>query len=218
MKAKELTIWTIILAVLIGGIWLLISFVNSSPSPSTSVEIKNLPAVSKDDFVRGNSNAKVTLVEYADFQCSACGSIYPIVKKLEGDFKNDLRVVFRFFPLTDSHQNSMIAAQAAYAASLQGKFWEIHDMIFENQDKWSNNTLAKDIFVGYAKTLGLNLSKFESDMGNESTIKFITGEQEKGLTLGINSTPTFFVNGKYIQSPTGYEEFKKIIQDEINKK
>ncbi|KKQ36687.1 MAG: DSBA oxidoreductase [Candidatus Levybacteria bacterium GW2011_GWC2_37_7] len=108
----------------------------------------------------------------------------------------------------------MISSQAAYAAGLQGKFWEMHDMIFENQDSWSN-TQARDIFIDYAKKLNLDSNKFESDMTSDATRKFITQEMNKAISLGINSTPTFFVNGKHIQNPAGYEAFKKIIQDEL---
>jgi len=217
MKLKELGIWTTIIAVLIGGLWLLVTAVNNSPSPSAPAQI-NLPAVTKEDFVRGNPNAKVTLVEYSDFQCPACGAVYPLVKKLEADFPNDLKVVYRLFPLINIHQNAMISTQAAYAASLQGKFWEMHDLLFENQNVWSDSAQARDIFIGYATKLGLNLDKFKTDMNSELTKKFITNELNKGLAVGINSTPSFFVDGTLIQNPPDYQGFKQLIQDEINKK
>ena len=221
MKLKEIGIWITLIVILIGGLWLLIAAVNNSPSPSVSSVIK-IPEVSKNDFIResksASGSAKVTLVEYADFQCSACSLIYPVIKMLEEDFKNDLRVVYRFFPLTNTHLNSMISSQAAYAASLQDKFWEMHDLLYENQNNWNNSAQAKDIFIGYAKKLDLNLNKFKSDMDNSSTKKFITDEENKAIALEINSTPTFFVNGQHIQNPASYEEFKNIIQDEINKK
>jgi len=218
MKAKEIVIWSGLIIILIGGLWLLINAVNSSPSPlTTPAEIKNLPPVSATDFIRGNINAKVTLVEYADFQCPACSVIYSTIKELEGNFKDDLRVIFRFFPLTNSHQNSMISSSAAYAAGLQGKFWEMHDLLFENQTTWSNID-ARDTFIGYAKTLGLNLDKFKTDLDSNSTKQIILKEENDGIAIGINSTPTFFVNGNYIQTPQSYDDFKKVIQDEINKK
>lgn len=220
MKGKEIGIWIGVIVALIGGLWLLISAVNNSPSPSAPAQIK-IPEVSDQDFIKGpqsaSGSAKVTLIEYADFQCPACASAYPIVKKLEEDFNNDLRVVYRFFPLTQIHKNAMVSSQAAYAAGLQGKFWEMHDMIFENQTSWSD-TQARDIFVDYANKLGLDSKKFESDIDNQSTVKFITDEMNKAIAIGINSTPTFFVNGKHIQNPGGFEEFKKIIQNEISKK
>jgi protein-disulfide isomerase len=217
MKTKEIVIWLAVIAVLIGGLWLLISAVNAPTSPSAPTQITNVPPVSKTDFAEGNPKAKVTLIEYADFQCPACASTHAVIKQLQADFKNNLRLVYRFFPLTNIHQNALISAQAAYAASLQGKFWEMSDILYENQDSWSDSTQAQTMFVDYAKKLGLNLNKFNADIKNGSTIKFITDEQNDGLNLGINGTPTIFMNGKEIQNPASYQDFKKLIQDEINK-
>ncbi len=218
MKIKELGIWGGIIAVLIVGCWLLINAVNNSPSLSAPVQIANLPALTKDDFVKGASeSAKVTLIEYADFQCPACGSYFPLVKMLSQDFSKDLRIVYRFFPLVSIHKNAMLAAQTAYAAGLQNKFWEMHDMLYENQNSWAE-TDAKDTFMNYAKTLKLDLNKFKTDLDATSTKEFINSETNKATSIGVNSTPTFFVNGVHIQNPAGYDSFKKIIQDEINKK
>jgi len=217
MKPKEVIIWFVVIAVLIGGLWLLINAANAPLTPPPPAEIQNVPPVSKTDFIRGNPNAKITLIEYADFQCPACAAMHSTIKQLEGNFKDNLRLIYRFFPLTDAHQNAMISAQAAYAASLQGKFWEMHDIIYENQDSWSDSTQPKTIFTDYAKKIGLNLNKFNSDIDSDSTKKFVTDEQNKGLDLGINGTPTLFLNGKEIQNPATYEDFKKLIQDEINK-
>jgi protein-disulfide isomerase len=217
MKPKEVIIWFVVIAVLIGGLWLLINAANAPLTPPPPAEIQNVPPVSKTDFIRGNPNAKITLIEYADFQCPACAAMHSTIKQLEGDFKDNLRLIYRFFPLTNAHQNAMISAQAAYAASLQGKFWEMHDIICENQDGWSDSTQPKTIFTDYAKKIGLNLNKFNSDIDSDSTKKFVTDEQNKGLDLGINGTPTLFLNGKEIQNPATYEDFKKLIQDEINK-
>jgi len=216
MKAKEIAIWVTVIAVLIGGLWALVAAVNNSPSTPTPAEIKGLPKVSKDDFVRGDPNAKVTLIEYGDFQCPACGAYYPLIKKLESDYARDLKVVYRFFPLTNIHKNAMVAAQAAYAAGLQNKFWEMHDMLFENQNSWAD-TDAKDTFIGYAKTLKLDLTKFKTDLDADLTKQFINSQSDKAISIGVNSTPTFFVNGVHIQNPAGYDTFRKIIQDELAK-
>ena len=217
MKTKEIIIWFAVIAVLIGGLWLLINAANAPLTPPPPAEIQNVPSVSKTDLTRGNPNAKVTLIEYADFQCPACAVMHATIKQLQGDFKDNLRLVYRFFPLTNIHQNSLISAQAVYAAGLQGKLWEMFDMVYENQESWSDSPQAKSIFVDYAKKLGLNSSKFNSDIDSDSTKKFITDEQSQGLDLGINATPTIFMNGKEIQNPATYEDFKKLIQDEINK-
>jgi len=217
MKTKEIVIWFAVIVALVGGFWFLINAVNAPPSPSAPVEIKNLPPVSANDFIRGNPSAKVTLIEYADFQCPACATMHATIKKLQADFRNDLKLVYRFFPLINIHQNSLISTQAVYAAGLQGKFWEMSDLVYENQDSWSDNAQAKNIFVDYAKELGLDLNKFNSDINSDSTNKFVTDAENSALNLGINSTPTLFLNRKIIQDPTSYsyEDFKKLIQDEI---
>ncbi|MBI2613482.1 MAG: thioredoxin domain-containing protein [Candidatus Levybacteria bacterium] len=213
MKFKELGIWGGVIAVLIGGLWILVSAVNNSPSPSAPAAIK-IPDVSKDDFAIGTPSAKVTLIEYGDFQCPACGAYYPFIKQLEAEFNNNLRVVYRFFPLTNIHQNAMLAAQVSYAAGLQNKFWEMHDILYENQNSWSA-TNPKNIFIDYAKKLGLDLDKFKKDADADSTKEFMGKAANNAISIGINSTPTFFVNGVHIPNPPDYQGFKRIIQDEI---
>ena len=218
MKIKEIGIWIGVIVVLIAGVWGLIAAVNSSPSKTAPIKVQNLPAVSKDDFVKGDESAKVTLIEYADFQCPACASYFPFVKMLSLEFNKDLRIVYRFFPLTTIHKNAMISAQAAYAAGKQNRFWEMHDKLFENQNDWANLSDPKETFLGFAKDLDLDLAKFKTDATSPSTENFIKESAAKAKALGVNSTPTFIVNGIRIQNPSGYEAFKKIIQDEINKK
>lgn len=217
MKIKELGIWAGVIVILIAGSWFLISLVNNSPSPSTPTQIANLPAVSIQDFVKGEESARVTLIEYADFQCPACASYFPLVKMLYSDFSKDLKVVYRFFPLTTIHKNAMLAAQASYAAGKQNKFWEMHDKLYENQNSWANLSDPKDIFFQYAKDLRLDLPKFKTDATASSTENFIKEATRNAMSIGVNSTPTFILNGTRIQNPAGYNEFKKIIQDEINK-
>lgn len=214
MKTKEVAIWITIIVVLIGGMWLLINAVNNSPSPSTLPAIK-IPDVSDKDFIKGDPNAKVTLIEYADYQCPACKTYFSLLTQFASDFDKDVRIVYRFFPLINTHQNSMISSQVAYAAWLQGKFWEMSKILYENQDNWGNSSKASEIFTGYASKLGLDLTKFESDTNKDSTKNFITNAFDQAVALGITSTPSFFLNGSYIQAPTNYEAFKKLIQNEI---
>ena len=208
---------------LIGGLWFLITAVNNSPSPSAPIQMVNLPPLSKDDFVKGpgsdktgSESARVTLIEYGDFQCPACAAYFPLVKQISEEFNKDLRIVHRFFPLTNIHKNAMLAAQTAFAAGLQGKFWEMHDKLYANQTSWSDIN-PRETFIGYAKDLKLDLDQFKKDLDEDSTKQFIESEMNKATSIGINSTPTFFVNNIRIQNPANYEAFKKIIQDEIAK-
>jgi len=174
--------------------------------------------VSKSDITRGDPKSKVTLIEYSDFQCPACKAYYPLVKQLLSEFGDKIFFVYRMFPLTSIHKNAMIASQAAYAAKLQGKFFEMHDMLFETQTSWAETDNAADSFTAYAKKLNLDVNKFQKDMNSSEAQSYVTDSQNQASNIGINSTPSFFVNGQQITNPRSYDDFKKIIQDALNKK
>jgi len=176
--------------------------------------------ISDADHSWGPIDAGVTLVEYSDFQCPACGAYYPLVKRVlaEDGIKDRVRFVYRSFPLTNIHLNADLAARAAEAAAQQGKFWEMHDALFESQKTWAgfSATGAREAFRGYAKTIGMNESTFLADL-DSSVVKNIVREQVAGATrAGVNSTPTFFINGKQIAQPSSYDEFRKFILDAVN--
>lgn len=214
---KQIGIWLGITIIFLAGIWGLIALVNNNNSSDVlSSQITNLPPVSKDDIVAGDpQKAKTTLIEYADFQCPACANYSPIVRQLEKDFGDKLLIVYRFFPLPQ-HKNAMISAQAGYAAGKQNKFWEMSDLLYENQSTWADSSSAQDIFTSYAKKLGLNISQFATDLNSETGKRMINDQKNAGASVGINSTPTFFINSKKIANPRSYEAFKQLIQDEIN--
>ena len=161
-----------------------------------------------DDRVLGDENAPVPVVEYADFQCPACAAYYPFVKQLGQEFKN-LSIVFRHFPLSQ-HANAREAAQAAEAAGKQGKFWEMHNLLFDNQDIWSQSSFAAETFNTYAQTLGLDMEKFKADFNSSETKTKIEADYQSGVSE-IDGTPTFFLNDKKIQNPQNYDEFRNII-------
>jgi protein-disulfide isomerase len=146
--------------------------------------------------VRGNPSAPVTLEEFADFQCPSCGAYYPELKKIESEFGDKLKVVFRERPLVPPHDHALMAAQAAEAAGLQNRFWEMHDKLYENQTAWSDARDLVPIFVDYAKQIGLNPDQFMKDLNGEAVAQRIFQDGKRSHSLGINSTPTFFVNGK----------------------
>lgn len=169
--------------------------------------------ISNTDHIRGAQDGKVTMIEFADFQCPACGAYEPLVRKVLEDNPTTLKIVFRHFPLTQIHQNALLAAKAAEAAGLQGKFWEMHDMLFDKQKDWSLGLNAHDFIINYATTLGLDIAKFSTDLNSSVIEKKILAEYQEGVKLGINGTPSFFVNGKKIQNPQSPEEFNKLIQE-----
>ncbi|TSC79295.1 MAG: protein-disulfide isomerase [Parcubacteria group bacterium Gr01-1014_29] len=172
-------------------------------------------AVSSEDWVGGNPDAAVTLVEYADFQCPACGQYHPIIKKLEEELGAQVRFVFRHFPLARIHPNAEAAAAAAEAAGLQGKFWEMRTILFERQNDWSKKPNPRTAFVAYAQELGLTTDQFENDMELDAIEEKIKTQLNGGTASGVNSTPTFFINGAKIDNPRSLDEFRNMLTQAI---
>jgi len=136
-------------------------------------------------------------VEYGDYQCPYCGAAYPVVKRLQKTLGKKLRFVFRNFPLTQAHPYALIAAEAAEAAALQGKFWQMHDLLFEQQ-----TLLEPDIIASWAERIGLNLEQLGNDIRQGVPEKRIREDRQSGIRSGVNGTPTFFINGtRYDGSP-----------------
>jgi protein-disulfide isomerase len=185
----------------------------SAPVPDVAKEpIK----VAETDWIKGENQAQITLIEYGDFQCPACGAYYPLVKKILEDYPDDLRVVFRHFPLP-SHKNAYKAAIVAEAAGKQDQFWQMHNILFEKQDEWSVAQDPNDIFLSYAQDLGLDKSKFSDDLNDAGIKEKIDADMFSGNKLGVNATPTFFLEGKKLKSVSGYEEFSSFIEEEVTK-
>jgi protein-disulfide isomerase len=152
--------------------------------------------VNDRDHARGNKNAPVTLLEYGDFQCPYCGEAYPIVEEIQRIKGNGIRIVFRNFPLSGVHPNARNAAYAAEAAAKQGKFWEMYNVLFENQDKLKKNEL-----IDYAKELSLDIKQFEKDIKSEAVVSKVEDDFMSGVKSGVNGTPTFFINGARFDKP-----------------
>ncbi len=201
---------------LIGGvavvIVLLFGYYFYALSNGSAVPVKDV-VISDTDHVRGALYGKVTLVEFGDFQCPACGAYEPLVRQVTQDNPTILKVVFRHYPLTQIHQNALLAAKAGEAASIQGKFWEMHDMLYDNQKTWSNGINAREYFLTYATTLKLDIAKFTSDMDSPAVEAKILAEYKEGTQLGIQGTPTFFLNGKMIQNPQSIDAFNTLIRE-----
>lgn len=171
--------------------------------------------LASDDWRRGNENAKVVLIEYSDFQCPACASYYPLVKALHEESGDSLLVVYRHFPLSQIHVNAEPAARAAEAAGRQGKFWEMHDVLFERQKEWLEDRNVIGAFSVYAGALGLDTGRFINDFNSQEVKERVRRDYQSGFRAGVAGTPTFFLNGKKIQNPRSYEEFKKIIGESL---
>jgi protein-disulfide isomerase len=152
--------------------------------------------VTDRDHVRGPANAPVTLVEYGDFQCPFCGRAYWVLKEIEARFERDLRFAYRHFPLTEIHPLAMIAAEAAEAAGAQGKFWEMHDLLFESQPEFEPDEL-----LGYATEIGLDIDAFIADLQTHRHREKIAKDFMGGVRSGVNGTPCLFINGERYDAP-----------------
>ena len=152
--------------------------------------VLTLPVSDDRDHVQGPSDAPVTLVEYGDYECPYCGEAYPIVKAVQEQMGERLRFVFRNFPLTNSHPHAQHAAEAAEAATVQGKFWEMHDHLFEHQGALDDAHLAQ-----YAREVGVDESRFTREMSEHTHAERVREDFMSGIRSGVNGTPTFFVNG-----------------------
>src|SRR5260370_13608042 len=150
-----------------------------------------IPVTPERDHIEGLANAALTLVEYGDYQCPYCGAAYPEVKNVQKKLGSDLRFVFRNFPLTNMHEHAMNAAETAEAASAQGKFWPMHDFLYEHQATLGDTSVA----VGYAKKLVLDTQRFEREIAQHVYQKRIKDDFMGGISSGVNGTPTFYVNG-----------------------
>ena len=164
--------------------------------------------VGPDDHVEGPADAAITLVEYGDYQCPYCGQAYAIMEKLQSDFGSSLRLVFRNMPLTNVHPQAEFAAETAEAVALQGKFWPMHDVLFENQRDLSATALLR-----YAEEVGADASEVASALNDGVVRKRVKDDVESGIRSGVNGTPTFFVNGERYDASWDYESFRDYLKD-----
>lgn len=212
--------WGAIALIILISIFGLLKLASISEKPSQQATTKVPIEVTQDDVIIGTESAHVTIVEYADFQCPACAAYHPIVTQILEEYDGQVRLVYRFFPLVQIHKNAMPAAQAAYAAHQQGKFTEMSDTLYTNQETWQGQSLdeAKQTFFSYAEQLGLDMTQFAKDFEAEATINLITKQMREGADKGVSSTPTFIINDEKITNPAGYDAFKSIIEEKLSTK
>ena len=202
------------------------------PSPSETPDALETPGKSVQTqanstpeqlHIRGGATARVTLEEYGDFQCPPCGKLFPVLTAVEQDYGDRLRVIFRHMPLK-RHEHALLAAHAAEAAGLQGRFWEMHDLLFQNSPRWTkgidtvgpdaspsrrlqSTVLAmdlevRDVFLRYAEILQLDLERFKQDLDSDQVRARVESDRARGAGLGIDRTPTIYVNGNLVPTPS----------------
>jgi protein-disulfide isomerase len=225
-RDKGFVIGIVITLLLIAGGIFLMSGGSKTPSSSGS-EVSMDILVPKGDYetsgiengnyLPASSSAKLTLVEFGDYECPACGLYNPFVKQLLGEFVGKITYVFRNYPLPQ-HANAPISSQAAETAGLQGKFWQMHDKLYETQSEWSTSTDAKSIFIGYAESMGLDVNKFKTDIDSKEIKDKVQNDTNDGNLIKLSETPTFYLNGVKIGNLAGsYDDLKNAINAALSK-
>ncbi len=206
MSKTAWIIFTAIVVLLLGGL-VLYSRSTSTQIDVSSVDANVVQAASEQsgnigDRVFNNTESKVVLIEYGDFECPGCASAHPGVKTLLAEYGDRISFVFRNFPLTSIHPNARAAAAAAEAAGQQDKYWEMHDLIYENQNAWktASGTERTDIFTSYAEQIGLNIDTFTADIASSAVNQKVLFDQALGNKQAVDSTPTFILNGEKLSS------------------
>jgi protein-disulfide isomerase len=209
MKNVPLLIGTILgtLLLVVG-----VSFLFSQSSQPKVIDSAML--VSNARHIKGPENAKVTLVEFSDFQCPACLATEPLVQQITSAFPNDVRLVYRQFPLVNVHKNAQISAQAAEAAATFGKFWEFHDLLFTNQKEWEelDKQAAVDKFAEYAAKLEIDKTEFLKRIESQEVKDKVTLDVSDGGKIGVDGTPTFYVNGQKTLAPQLFSTVESLIK------
>lgn len=208
MSKRVIGIIILCILAVAGFLWL------TRPDPGSS----SLGQPTNHIFGQGAKN--VTLIEYGDFQCPACAVYYPIVEAVTEKYKADIFFQFRNFPLESIHQNARAAARAAEAADMQGKFWEMYDVLYQSQDSWKNVSDPLSFFTAYARQIGVaDLEKFATDYRSTVVNAIINADLKEAQKLGASSTPTFVLDGVTLKdNPRDLEAFNKLIDDAIAKK
>jgi len=176
---------------------------NASPSPvgpkpsPTQAPVKTGVPGADPPHTMGPENAPVKIEEFGDFECPPCGLFHPILKQMHQEFGDKLHITFREFPLP-THNHAIPAASAAEAAGMQGKFWEMHALIFENQNTWKTEFDVRPVFEGYAKRIGLDVERFKRDVNSDRVEQRIFLDGKRARSMDVNSTPTVFLNGREV--------------------
>ena len=219
-EAKGLIITGLVTLLILGGGIFLLSKGSGKPAGTPAPVNPALLVHSDSHQTQTASSAaslKVTIVEFGDYECPACGAAYPVTKQVLKDYGDKINFVFRNFPLPQ-HPNAQISAEAAEAANAQGKFWEMHDKLYENQNDWGESSNPMDKFLVYAKDLGLDVNKFKSDVTSKKYQGVIDADVADGTALNVNATPTFYINGGALQGVPSYNDFKGILDQLLSQK
>ncbi len=208
-KYSRLAVVALVVAAAMLAGWLLVRGRNN-PNPGSSTANSQRPPQEQskppDDYV-------VTVEEFGDYQCPPCAELHPILKRLKGEFGVRLNLVFRNLPLSSIHKNALVAAQAAEAARMQNRFWEMHDLLYENQNLWKDEANPRPRFLKFARDLGLDTGRFAADMQSEQVQLRIQADRDAAVGKGIDGTPTVLINGRQLRpEATTYDGIRRGIE------
>ncbi len=215
-----------VLGVALGSAWYLKKASSTSQQgPSTgSTPRPTIPALvapgAEPPHTMGPVTAPVRLEEFGDFECPPCGQFHPILKKMHEEFGDRLQVTFREFPITKLHPHAVAAASAAEAAGLQGKFWEMHHLLYGNQKSWHEQFDVRPVFEGYAKQIGIDVERFKRDINGDLVARRITEDGKRARSFNVTGTPTLFMNGREMPFDTiiNEDKFRAAIKQELESK
>lgn len=220
MKKKDLLkekrtnplLWIVLLAGAAAGLFAISTLRSEGPAQAERREAETAPPASSKPIparfpVRGAPAASVTIEEFSDFQCSFCARSVSTVKQILEEYPGEVRWLFRHFPVFESHPNAPAIHMVAMAAGEQGRFWEMHDLLFENRDR-----VARDDVFGYARRLNLDMAHFEASLGDRSLITRMEADYNEAIDRGVRATPTFFINGRKVEGAIPYSLFKREVE------
>ncbi len=210
---KQVIFWVVGALVLLGIIIAIaIATSPSSKQGGSSTNPVNDTKPVSDDWMKGKIDAKVQIIEYSDLECPACSGYEPKLKQLTSEFGDKIGLTYRHFPLKTIHKNAERASWAAEAAGAQGKFWEMHDKLFDTQSQWADEVDPLGKFVGFAKDLGLDQEKFKTDFNSPSFHAKVDSQAAAGERAGVDATPTLFLNGTKLELPRTYDDLKNAVK------
>lgn len=211
---KQLKILLGTVAIIFGIAFSIYFFTQKDKSNESQAQTSTDKLIREFNHRKGPDTAKVKIVEFYDPECEACAAFFPYVKEILSRYPNDIQLIVRYALY---HGNSMLAAKASDAAALQGKFWDFQELLFLNQHEWSHKKYpATDVFLKYAQDLSLDLPKFRADMEDLKRMETISIDMEDGPKLGVNGTPTIFINGKKLET-INPKDFKEMVEAELKK-
>jgi protein-disulfide isomerase len=220
-QANKTTVWFVVGFIVLVTVVVIVAAVYSggtTPDTASSTFVATtVPAITAADWSEGNPNAKVSLIEYGDFECPACGEYFPVVQQLFENNSSTVRFVFRNFPLYTIHPLAAIGAEAAEAAGLEGgqsAYWAMNNILYTKQSEWTADTtvapqqVVTQYFNGYAQSIGLDVNKFDADINSATVTSKIQTDVNSGNAAQIDHTPTFFINLTQIPNPTSTAAFQ----------